>query len=141
VFYPIKLDSITVAQELELDAITLTAPIYVCTPTNHVGWVYGTSPRQPINALDAIRAVQDFAGKRLDLAVYTQLPSQMKAQVKASFMQRNGSTVEASVAWADFVAGRHTSRAPIGQDYFLGCTEVWGIESVSFSGRSILHLA
>jgi hypothetical protein len=23
----------------------------------------------------------------------------------------------------------------------LGCTEVWGIESVSFSGRSILHLA
>jgi hypothetical protein len=123
-----------------LDVTILTAPIYVCTPTNHVGWVYGTLPRQSISALDAVRAVQDFAGKLLDLMVYTQL-SEMKAQVKAAFMQRNGSTVEASVAWANFVAGKHTSRAPIGQDYFLGCTEVWGIESVSFSGRSILHLA
>ncbi|KXN89790.1 hypothetical protein AN958_05202 [Leucoagaricus sp. SymC.cos] len=140
--YPIELESVTIGQQIELEEVSLITPIHVHTPTVHGGLIYGSFTGQTMTALDAVMFLQQLSRVTIDRNAYAQLSPEVKAQVKAAFIQRCGAAVSnTTVIWGDFMAGRNVSNGPIGRDLLLGGMEVWGVESVSFGGFSVIHLA
>ncbi|KXN84938.1 hypothetical protein AN958_11880 [Leucoagaricus sp. SymC.cos] len=139
--FPVKLNNVMIGQQIELDNIILTTPIHVHTPAAHVGQIYDIFPGQTVTALEAAMLLQQLSQTAIDRNGYAQLLPEMKARVKAAFIQRNGASLNAAVVWDDFVAGKNNVTGPVGRDLLLGVTEVWGIESASLGGFSVLHLA
>ncbi|KXN81374.1 hypothetical protein AN958_05127 [Leucoagaricus sp. SymC.cos] len=139
--FPVNLGNVTIGQQIDLEEITLATPIHVHTPTTHIGLIYSTSPGQTMTSLDSVIFLQQLWRASITRNVYAQLSPQVKARVKAAFTQRIEATSSATVGWNDFIAGRNLDKGPIGCDLLLGATEVWGVESVSFSGFSVIHVA
>ncbi|KXN88014.1 hypothetical protein AN958_07397 [Leucoagaricus sp. SymC.cos] len=140
--YPINLENVTIGQQIELEEITLTAPVHIHTPTAHVGLIYGSLPGQTMTSLDVVMFLRQLSQATIDRNVYAQLSPEVKVRVKAAFIQRRGSTaLNTTVIWDDFMGGRNVSNGPIGRDLLSGATEVWGVENVSFGGFSVIHLA
>jgi hypothetical protein len=96
---------------------------------------------QFVSAKDIILDIQAFARQPINYPIYACLSREFKDRLKAAFMQRCGNTQAATAAWETFSAGESTTAGPIGADLLLGCTAVWGLESVSFWGYSVIHLA
>ncbi|KXN88018.1 hypothetical protein AN958_07401 [Leucoagaricus sp. SymC.cos] len=140
--YPIKLESVTIGQQIELEEVSLTVPIHIHTSTAHVGLIYGSLPVQTMTALNAVMFLQQLSQTTIDRNAYAQFSPEVKARVKAAFIQRCGTeALNTTATWDDFVAGRNVGNGPVGGDLLLGATEVWGVESVSFGGFSVIHLA
>ncbi|KXN89797.1 hypothetical protein AN958_05209 [Leucoagaricus sp. SymC.cos] len=139
--FPISLDSITIGQWIELENIVLTTPIHIHTPIAHVGLMYGTFPGQTLTALNAVAFLRQFWCASVDRNMYAQLSPEIKARAKAAFMQRHRAALDVVVAWEIFMAGRNVGNGPVGRDLLLGATEVWGVESASLGGFSVIHLA
>ncbi|KXN81372.1 hypothetical protein AN958_05125 [Leucoagaricus sp. SymC.cos] len=137
--YPIELDNVIVSQRIELKEMILTTPIHVHTPTFHVGMIYGTSRGENVTALDAVMFLQQFSQTALDRNTFAQLLAGTVVDMKRAFMKRIG--LNAAAIWDEYVAGSNVGNGPIGRDLLLGCTEVWGVECISFSLYSVVHLA
>ncbi|KAF5363978.1 hypothetical protein D9756_000023 [Leucocoprinus leucothites] len=141
-FYPVRLETLTVAQEIELSTITLVSPVHVHTPFEHIGIIRGNHDGEKITADDLVLFLHWFSQQPINRAVYAQLSTEMQVQVENAFMQRNGYTRAAVLGWIDFLQGRSAERGGlIGSDLLLGCTEVWGLEDTSLqSGVSVIHV-
>jgi hypothetical protein len=77
----------------------------------------------------------------VDSSMYAQFSGGMRTEVKSAFLKRNGNIPAAAMAWDSFASGQSDRLAVMGHDLFLGCSQVWGLESVSLGGCSIIHLA
>lgn len=129
-------------QKVELETIILTCPIHIHTPQAHIGTVHGLSPGQSISALDLFRFLRTIAAGQLAAhAMYSQLPQQVKARIKAAFIRRNGLSSSTLMLWEAFRSGQPTRGGPTGEDLLLGNVNIWGLEERSIGGFSVVHLA
>lgn len=142
--YPLELSSnFTAAQRVTLETIELRSPIHVHTPASHIGTLLSS---EAVSALDALQHLRDEVVRPIDFDLtYSKLLPDMKARVERAFRDRNGgsSNVLAAAVWSRFVSGLPTHSLctfPAGHDLLLGNGEVWGFDSWSFGGYSIMHL-
>lgn len=142
-FYPIGiLSNLPPAKKIKLGALILTSPIHIHTPQAHIGTIHSLDPGENINALDLFHSLQVLMRSPLDVHVtYSQLPEQMKAEVKAAFMRRNGQSLSSAMVWEAFILGQPTRGGPTWQELLLGNNNIWGVEEQSVLGYSVLHLA
>ncbi|KAF9443733.1 hypothetical protein P691DRAFT_678920, partial [Macrolepiota fuliginosa MF-IS2] len=147
-FYPFSIfTSLTSMQQTVLQSIQLRSPVHVHTPMAHIGTLHGSftstsTPGRYITALNAFLFLQSLAASPLDSpTVFSRLSSDMKVRVRAAFYRRN--TISPSfctLAWERFISGQHVAGGPLGIDVLLGSSKVWGFESFSLTGYSVIHL-
>ncbi|KAF9449789.1 hypothetical protein P691DRAFT_532767 [Macrolepiota fuliginosa MF-IS2] len=128
---------------MALQSIQLISPVHVHTPTAHIGALYGSFAGQHVTALDASLFLQSIAVGPLDLhTVFSGLPLDTKARVRAAFYQRSAvSPSICDVAWERFISGKYAVGGPLGIDLLFGSSKVWGFEYFSLGGYSVVHLA
>lgn len=100
---------------------------------------------QIITALDVVSLLQSVAAVPLDYhSMLSHLPFEMKERVKNAFRHRTASVQQDdnhNSAWSRFIAGQLDVGGPLGIDVLFGNGELWGIESRSLGGYSVVHLA
>ncbi|KXN88013.1 hypothetical protein AN958_07396 [Leucoagaricus sp. SymC.cos] len=140
--YPIKVENITIGQQIELEEVSLITLIHVHTPTTHIGLIYGLLSGQNMISLNAVMFLQQLSQAAIDMNAYAQLSPEVKAQVKVAFIQRcRAVALNTTITWDDFMAERNVSNSPTGHNLLLRAMEVWEVESISFGGFSVIHLA
>lgn len=141
--YPINiLSRLHQVLENELERMVLTCPVHVHTPQAHIGTIHGSYPGQDFNARDLFRYLQTLAQRPLDFhTTYSRLSQQMKVEVEAAFMLRNGQSMSTVNTWELFTSGQPALGGPTGEDLLLGNLDIWGMQDQSLSGYSIVHLA
>lgn len=141
--YPIGVVSgLPPAKEIKLGTLTLACLIHIPTPQVHIGTIHSLNPGEDVNALDLFHSLQVLMQRSLDVHVtYPQLPEQMKAEIKAAFIRRNGQPLSSAMIWEAFILGQPTRGGPTWQDLLLGNANIWGVEEQSVRGYSVIHLA
>ncbi|KAF9449415.1 hypothetical protein P691DRAFT_791139 [Macrolepiota fuliginosa MF-IS2] len=141
--YPLRLLSdLTTTQRDRLETIELTSPIHVHTSVCHIGTIMSS---EAVNALGVFEYLQEEVIQPLDFdPTYSQLSQGMKGKVGAAFIDRcrGSSNVAVTTIWKCFASGQpvHSHCVPSGYDLLLGNGKVWGFESRSLGGYSVVHL-
>lgn len=145
-FYPISiLSNLPISKKSRLRDTVLTSPIHVHTPHSHIGTIYASFPGQRVNSLDIFFFLKSLVQNQLSFhGTYVHLSQQMKDEIKAAFYRRHGgllSSAQINIFWDEFTSGGLALNSPTGEDVFVGCTYIWGLEQKSIHEYSVVHLA
>ncbi|KAF9449807.1 hypothetical protein P691DRAFT_666770, partial [Macrolepiota fuliginosa MF-IS2] len=143
--YPLNiLAALSYVQRVALQSIQLVSPVHIHIPTAHIGTLYGSSIGRRVTALDVFRFLRSMAASPLDLHTgFSGLSSGIKFCVKDAFYRRNAAVPlrDRRAAWRRFISGQYATDGPLGIDLLFGSSKVWGFESFSLAGCSVVHLS
>lgn len=126
------------SQSTALHSIVLTTPVHVHTPVAHIGTVVhdGHVLGQRISALELTEFLQAFVWQPIDLPMNS----------SATTSERSNRLVELAPSRPfekqDLHSlASHLRGGVVGYDLLLGNFEIWGFESLSVEGNSVIHLS
>lgn len=124
----------------------MPTPVHVHVVDTHIGVIITDSVGQTVTtALDVVLLLHSVAVVPLDHhSIFSHLPQEMKERVKDAFYRHNALAQQhdrSNSAWSRFIAGQTDADGPLGVDAFFRNGELWGFESCSLGGCSVVHLA
>lgn len=149
--YPINvLLDILPVQENELRNILLAYPIHIHTPQAHIGTITGATTSLTVDSFDLLLSMKTFARTQPDIlrnpTYLNCLTQRMKVEVESAFFRRCGRPLssfsnDAFGEGLSMSSVEPTHEGLIGKDLLLGNIDVWGLETRSIYGYSVVHLA